>query len=319
MENYRKVKRKVLTVTLTITAICLVTTIILLILQILNTIDFGITNLMTFGILPSLSSILVSCITLFVFGCVDYKKKKFYKEKEQKIPSIINEMKQNVDDTGKFIEEKLADFKERISKLNMGIQSLDIPDLVEDDVRLFEDLKKLCTEYLDFVRCLHDVIYNQCKTLDRGRYFSYGKYIWVKSLSQSTISIIKQKFKCELHEKNTKLKEKYNEFYDKVINGITNTRERCRIISLLDPNKYKFARELLQLQVDRFTNMVRISELVQDVVDVKYVLGKESGGETLEHLMEQEKRENQVPSGINDAVVDTTPKQQESLENGNTR
>ena len=307
MKIYNGTKRKLLILALTITAICLVVATVGFILHILNKIDLGISNLMAFSILPFLLLGVVSYIGLVIAKCIDYKQQKGYEEKEKRIIAYIATLEKYIFDIKEYIYQTIVRFECKMSKVKNHIQDLDIRNIGiqdlsvlnttgDDNIELFEDLKASCIEYLCFLKDLYDKVSDCCVELYIPKYSGYGKYIEFKKFSKSKISEVQKGVNDELGKKYAKVKQKYEKFHDKIISQIGNCSEREKIISLLDPDRYDFAHELLRLRVQQFRNTIKLAYLKQDLIDIQYKLGEENGDKILQDLIKRERGEGQVVS-----------------------
>ena len=313
MKNSRTVIRKVSGVTFAIALSCLVTTIMLSILRSANAINIDAKKLWSVGLLSVLLFMMVSCMGFAINQYMDYKKEKGYKERERKICSDISDVKQDIVDMKESINEKSTDFKLQVSKFLQGIPDLIIPNLSEDEMRFFEDLKLSCIEYLNFAEELHDMINDQSSAL--CIYSDYGEYQNFTRCNLRRMSTIKRKFSDEMTRLSSGIEAKYKKC-SKIIESINgNSKLKNRIIELLHPRGYDFIQDLLTLQMTNINNISKLAELKQERLDVKYRLSEESSMKIIGQLKEQElnEKQEQPRSSISDTTLNAVQQPDQTL------
>ena len=305
MKNTKKIIKTASAITIPLTVICLIVDVILLALQLSNKIGVSLTDLVTFEIIPTFLLGAVSCIGLAVVKYMDSKGGNCYKEKEKGITVDIVKIKKHIHNTKESIEKKLPNFYKRMSALEEGVPSLCIPDLVESDLELFEDLKKLSTEYLGFIKKLYSSLLVYCQDLDLPEQSGYGYYIRFKNLNKERISKVQRELRYELPKRYTELVKKYRKCYNEIISKLEDSSLKSTIIDLLNPEVYKFAQELVELRVDQFYSIAKLAKFKQNLIDVQYRLGEESLEEIIENLRQKELTEDRMPpqDSMSDAIV----------------
>ena len=296
MKNTREIMKTASIVTVAVTAACLITTIILLILQTLNKIDLGIINLLSFGMGSFLLLGVVFCIESAVIKFIDYKKRKGYEKREQVISSAINLAKQRIRETEEYIEEEFSDVQKRISALEKEISHLDISSIVSEDcdVKLFNDLKGLCIRYLHFMVNLDFALSSAFRKLSQPEYSGYGYYVMIESFNKNEMPEIEKRFFDELSIRYIELEIQYTKCYEKIkCDDVIKSQDgdvKSKIIDLLSPDKYYFVRDLLEYRVYNLNYMIRLARLRQYMVDTQYMLGETS----IEKIVEDLTRKEQV-------------------------